>query len=73
MVFCDGMVAMASLNDCGTPRGSLAVSIPHHMRTKAIQFGIIYRAGPSTASLHYHLSLGVKEGLADGRELTTDY
>ena len=42
MVFWDGLVAMASLNDCVRSRGSLAGNIAHHMRTTDIQFGIRY-------------------------------
>ena len=40
---------MASLNDCGTSRGSLALGISHHIRPIAIQFGIRYKTKWSNA------------------------
>ena len=38
MVFCDGMVAMASLNGCVTSKGSLAGSRSHQVNNNLISY-----------------------------------
>ena len=40
MVFCDGLIAMAFLNDCVTSRESFAGRISHYMRPTENQFGM---------------------------------
>ena len=68
MVFWDGLVAMASLNDWVRSRGSLAGNIAHHMRTTAIQFGITPAESAlecfyTGACLRLRLALLIPDGL----------
>ncbi len=56
MVFCDGFVAMAFLNDCGTSRESFAGNISHHIKTIAVQFGISGQSLPIRQPRRYSVA-----------------